>query len=85
MRASAEREELRDCVRVRKEFEAGLQASIRARQRTGVTPQELEDRHAFYDLEDKKRERREIAIIVLCWIVFAGSLFALCWSGLRAQ
>jgi hypothetical protein len=80
MRASAERE-----MPVRKEFEADLQASIRAHRQTGLSPQELEDRHAFYDLEEKKRERREIAIIVLCWVVFAGSLFALCWSGLRAH
>jgi hypothetical protein len=67
---------------VRKQFEADLQASIKARQRTGISPQELEDRHAFYELEEKKRERREIAIIVLCWIIFAGALAAVCMTAL---
>jgi hypothetical protein len=55
------------------------------RQAPQVDPKAIADLRAFYDLEDRKRERREIAIIVISWIVFAGALFALCWTGLRSH
>jgi uncharacterized membrane protein (GlpM family) len=55
------------------------------RQAPQIDPEVQEQLRAFYAREDKIRERREIAIIVLCWIVFAGAVFALCWSSLRTS
>jgi hypothetical protein len=44
-----------------------------------------EELRNFYVLEERRRERRRILVVVVAWILLAGGIAALCWTGLQPQ